>query len=216
MGDLRKRAWQWSKRVTASFGELTCALFYERSLAEPVRPPVNPLGASIRLAEESDLDTICQLYADDPWLWLGDGPRDQAARGLYLDRLRRGERCFLAFVDGVLAHANWTCFSWGDALPGHPIRLRPGEVYTTDAFTPPAFRGKGVHGLVLGTMLDQARRQGARHAYTLGQLDRPDAHKGLRALGWQECGRVYFFLPRGAVRTPFLLRRGMTQPLFRD
>lgn len=216
MGDLRKRAWQWSKRVTASFGELTCALFYERSLAEPVRPPANPLGASIRLAEESDLDTICQLYADDPWLWLGDGPRDQAARGLYLDRLRRGERCFLAFVDGVLAHANWTCFTWGDALPGHQIRLRPGEVYTTDAFTPPAFRGKGVHGLVLGTMLDQARRLGARHAYTLGQLDRPDAHKGLRALGWEECGRVYFFLPRGAARTSLMLRRGMTQPLFRD
>ena len=154
MGDLRKRAWQWSKQVTAPFGELTCALFYERSLAEPVRPPANPLGASIRLAEEADLDTICQLYVDDPWLWLGDGPRDQAARGLYLDRLRRGERCFLAFVDGVLAHANWTCFTWGDALPGHPIRLRPGEVYTTDAFTPQAFRGKGVHGLVLGTMLD--------------------------------------------------------------
>ena len=79
MGDLRKRAWQWSKRVTASMGELTCALFYERSLAEPVGPPSNPLGASIRLADESDLDTICQLYADDPWLWLGDGPRDQAA-----------------------------------------------------------------------------------------------------------------------------------------
>ncbi len=94
--------------------------------------------------------------------------------------------------------------------------MRPGEVYTTDAFTPPAFRGKGVHGLVLGTMLDQARRLGARHAYTLGQLDRPDAHKGLRALGWEECGRVYFFLPRGAARTPLMLRRGMTQPLFRD
>jgi hypothetical protein len=121
MSDLRKRAWQWSKRVTASFGELTCALFYERSLAETVRPPSNPLGASIRLAEESDLDTICQLYADDPWLWLGDGPRDQAARGLYLDRLRRGERCFLAFVDGVLAHANWTCFTLG-ATPCRDIR----------------------------------------------------------------------------------------------
>ena len=50
MGDLRKRAWQWSKQVTAPFGELTCALFYERSLAEPVRPPANPLGASRRLS----------------------------------------------------------------------------------------------------------------------------------------------------------------------
>ena len=216
MDDLRKQAWQLSKRATAPFGELTCALFYEHSLTERVRPPPNQLGASIRLAEEADLDTICRLYADDPWLWLGDGPRDRTARDLYLDRLRRGERCFLAFVDGVLAHANWTCFTWGDALPGHPIRLRSGEIYTTDAFTPQAFRGKGVHGLVLGTMLDQAQRQGARHAYTLGQLDRPDAHKGLHALGWRECGRVYFFLPRGAARTPFLFSCGKTEPLFRD
>ncbi len=211
----RTTAWKWSRKTASPFGELACALFFERSLVEPVPPAANRLGASIRLATEDDLDLICPLYAGDSWLWLGNGPSDQAARGLYLDRLRRGERCFLAFVDGALAHANWTCFSWGDALPGHPIRLQPGEIYTTDAFTPPAFRGKGVHALVLGTMLNQARAVGARHAYTLGQLDRPDAHKGLRALGWRECGRVVYFLPRGVARTPFFVRRGKTGPLFR-
>jgi GNAT superfamily N-acetyltransferase len=216
MVSLGTRVWQWSRKIAAPFGELDCALFFERSLAKPVLLPANSLGASIRSAEETDLDIICHLYAGDAWLWLGDGPRDETARGLYLDRLRRGERCFLAFVDGVLAHVNWTCFTWGDALPGRPIRLRPGEIYTTDAFTPPAFRGKGMHALVLGTMLAEARRLGAQHAYTLGQLDRPDAHKGLRALGWQECGRVLYFLPRGAARTPFLCRCGMTEPLFRD
>ncbi len=154
----------------------------------------NPLGASIRRAGGGDLDTICRLYVDDPWLWLGDGPRDEAARGRYLDRLRRGEQCWLAFVDGVLAHANWTCFNWGDALPGHPIRLRPRRGLYDGRLHASAFRGKGVHALVLGTMLLEARRQGARQAYTLGQVDRPDAHKGLRALGWQECGRIYYFL----------------------
>ena len=163
MVDLRKQAWQWSRRATAPFGELTCALFFERSLIEPVPPSANPLGASIRLAGEADLDMICDLYAGDPWLWLGDGPSDDTARDLYLDRLRRGERCSLAFVDGVLAHINWTCFTWGDALPGHPIVLRRGEAYTTDAFTPPAFRGKGLHALVLGDMLSAARLQGAGH-----------------------------------------------------
>jgi len=212
---VRSRLWNWLRAGASPFGELTCAIFFERSLAAPVTAEANRLDASIRLASEDDLDTICRLYAGDEWLWLGRSPDDRLARGLYLDRLRRGELCYIASVAGEIAHVNWTCFSWGDALPGHPVRLRAGEVYTTDAFTPLPFRGKGLHAFVLGTMLNEARKRGARHAFTLGQLDRPAALTGLHALGWQECGRVVYFLPRGASRTPLLVRRGRTDPLFR-
>ncbi len=203
----RGRLWQLARKGAAPIGDLCCALLFERSLTDPAPSVPNTLGASIRLATEDDVDTICELYAGDSWLWLG-------SRDLYLDRLRRGERCFLAFVDGVLAHVNWTCFQWGDALPGLPLRLRPGGVYTTDAFTPPPFRGKGVHALVLGRMLDDARAAGARHAYTLGQLDRPDAHKALLALGWREIGRVVYFQGRGRSSAVFLWRSGNPAPLF--
>ncbi|MFI5002557.1 MAG: GNAT family N-acetyltransferase, partial [Reyranellales bacterium] len=164
---------------------------------------------------EDDIDAICRLYAGDEWLWLGRSPDDRLARGLYIDRLRRGELCYIASVEGEIAHINWTCFSWGDALPGHPIRLRDGEVNTTDAFTPPPFRGKGLHAFVLGTMLNEARKRGANHAFTLGQIDRPAALKGLQALGWRECGRVVYFLPRGFDRAAFLVRSGRTDALFR-
>jgi len=201
------RLWQGARRCAAPLGELCCALLFERSLADPPPPVPNALDASIRLATEDDVDTLCALYAADAWLWLG-------SRDLYRDRLRRGERCFLAFVDGMLAHVNWTCFQWGDALPGVPLRLRAGEVYTTDAFTPPRFRGKGMHALVLGRMLSDARAAGARHAYTLGQLDRPDAHKGLLALGWREIGRVVYFQRLGRPGATFLWRRGDLTPLF--
>jgi len=201
------RLWQGARKCAAPLGELCCALLFERSLADPPPPVPNALDASIRLATEDDVDTLCALYAADAWLWLG-------SRDLYRDRLRRGERCFLAFVDGMLAHVNWTCFQWGDALPGVPLRLRAGEVYTTDAFTPPRFRGKGMHALVLGRMLSDARAAGARHAYTLGQLDRPDAHKGLLALGWREIGRVVYFQRLGRPSATFLWRRGNLTPLF--
>jgi GNAT superfamily N-acetyltransferase len=212
---LGSRLWQALRVGTSPIGELTCAILFERSLAQPVETAANRLDATLRLASENDIDTICRLYAGDEWLWLGRSLDDRLGRDLYIERLRRGELCYIASVGGEVAHINWTCLAWGDALPGHPIRLRPGEVYTTDAFTPPRFRGKGIHAFVLGTMLDEARQRGARQAWTLGQLDRPAALTGLRALGWQECGRVIYFLPRGACRTPFLVRRGRTDPLFR-
>lgn len=199
--------WRWARKAVEPFGDLCCALLFERSLVEPPPSVGNPLGASIRLATKDDLDMLCGIYAADAWLWLG-------SRELYRDRLQRGERCYLAFVGGALAHVNWTCFHWGDALPGRPVSLLPGEIYTTDAFTPPAFRGKGLHALVLGRMLADARSGGARHAYTLGQLDRPDAHKGLLALGWREIGQVVYFQRRGRPDAVFLCRRGNTAPLF--
>lgn len=202
------RLWQWSRASLTPSGELGCALLFELSLAEAPPFAADRLGVTIRLATEEDLDVICPLYAGDSWLWLGDRDR-------YRDRLRRGERCYLGFVGDSLAHVNWTCFQWGEALPGHPIRLRPGEVYTTDAITPPAFRGKGVHALMLGRMLSDARNAGARHAYTLGQLDRREAHRGLLSLGWRECGRVIYFERRGRNHATILWRSGTTAPLFR-
>lgn len=166
------------------------------------------------------MDEICRLYAADPWLYLGEpageaGTGAAAARDLYCDRLRRGELCFLATVDGRIAHVNWLCARWGDALPGHPIRLEPGEVYTTDALTTDGFRGQGLHAFVLRAMLDHARRRGDRHAYTLARLDRSNAHKGLFQLGWRECGRIVYLLPHGSTRPWFLSRTGNLEPLFR-
>lgn len=210
------RLWMLARKTAEPFGELCCALLFERSLVQPVAAAPNRLNATIRLAREDDIETISRLYAGDSWLWLGSDPGDRTAEQHYRDRLRRGERCYLAFVGDELAHVNWTCYRWGDALPGHPVRLRPGEVYTTDAFTPQAFRGRGIHALVLGRMLSEAREEGAVHAYTLGQLDRPDALKGLLALGWRETGRVVYFERRGGSRAHFLFRRGNVEALFRS
>src|SRR6266849_1412342 len=57
--------------------------------------------------------------------------------------------------------------------------------------------------------------RGDRHAYTLGRVDRTDAYKGLFQLGWKECGRVIYFLPRGRTKAWFLRRQGNLEPLFR-
>jgi GNAT superfamily N-acetyltransferase len=206
-------------RALASWGDLGCAVLLERSLLDDL-PAVKPDSeVTLRLARPADLAEISRLYASDPWLYIVEGPpgpcSHELALDLYLDRLRRGELCFLAMSGDTIAHVNWVCFSWGDALPDHPIRLRNGEVFTTDAFTLPAFRGKGLHAFVLRAMLAQARARGSRHAYTLTRVDRTDTFKGLFQLGWRECGRVIYFLPRARTKAWFLWRTGKLEPLFR-
>ena len=203
----------------ARWGELGCEDLLEMSLDPELPPAPPPAGISLRHAEEADLDEVIALYADDPWLYLADfapepGDRSQV-RGLYLDRLRRGERCFLAIAGRQIAHANWCCYQWGDVLPGQPLRLRAGEVYTTDAITAPAFRGKGLHAFVLRAMLDEARTRGARRALTLARVDRAATFKALRDVGYRWCGRLVYFVPKGASRARILSRQGRLEPLFR-
>lgn len=219
--ELNIGAWlaRQSGRALAPWGELGCDVLLERSLEHDL-PAVEPHPeATLRLAAPADIDEISRLYSSDPWLYILDGPRmpgdEKKARELYLDRLRRGELCFLATCGKAIAHVNWICFSFAEALPEHPIRLRSGEVFTTDAMTLPAYRGKGLHAFVLRAMLAHARARGDRHAYTLARVDRTDTFKGLFQLGWAECGRVFYFLPRGRTKAWFLWRRGKVEPLFR-
>jgi GNAT superfamily N-acetyltransferase len=206
-------------RVFGPWGELGCEVLLERSLLDEL-PAVKPkVEVTLRLALPADLDDISSLYSVDPWLYILDGPlmrgHHEKARGLYLDRLLRGELCFLAMSGDAIAHVNWICFAWGEALPDHPIRLRPGEVFTTDALTLPPFRGKGLHAFVLRAMLAHARAGGARHAYTLARVGRTETYKGLFQLGWRVCGRVIYFLPRGRTKAWFLWRQGKLEALFR-
>jgi GNAT superfamily N-acetyltransferase len=206
-------------RALAPWGELVWAVLLERSLLDDL-PEMKPEAVvTLRLALPADLDEITRLYSTDPWLYILEGaPMPGAykqARDRYFDRLRRGELCFLAMSGDAIAHVNWICFTGGEALPDHPIRLRHGEVYTTDAVTLPAFRGKGLHAFVLRAMLAHARDRGDRHAYTLARVDRTNAHKGLFQLGWRECGRVIYFLPRGRTKAWFLWWQGNLEPLFR-
>ena len=211
--------WRLFDRLLVPWGELGRDVLLERSLLEDL-PAATPLtDVTLRQALPADLDAIVRLYSSDPWLYLGEGPltlgSHEKVRDLYLDRLRRGELCFLAMSGKAIAHVNWICFTWGDALPGHPITLRKGEVFTTDALTLPEFRGKGLHAFVLRAMLAHARTRGDRHAYTLARVDRTDTYKGLFQLGWRECGRAIYFLPRGGTKAWFLRRQGKLEPLFR-
>jgi hypothetical protein len=141
---------------------------------------------------------------------------EPAAREQYRARMRRGEKCFLAFAGDEIAHVNWLCLSWAEAAPGHPIYLQAGEVYTTDAITPDKFRGKNIHALVLGEMLRHAQRLGRRRAYTMTRSSRRASFGGLRQLGWRTAGMALCLVASGTNKSRLFRIYGRIDPLLRS
>lgn len=84
------------------------------------------------------------------------------------ERLRDGHDCLLLTRAGVPVYYRWDT-SRPVYLPYLSITLRPsdGELFTIEAFTHPAFRGRGIHSFATGLVLERARRRGLRRSVTL-------------------------------------------------
>jgi hypothetical protein len=225
--------WKPLTNLVQPFGTLTVEVLLFRDLTQPLQPISSDFDVVIRLAAEADLTWVTQLYSGEPYLYLGhdqlrgragdhlDGEKpsgvDASALKAYRDRIRRGEKCFLAFVGAEIAHVNWLCFSWGEeAVPGHPIILRPGEAYTTDALTLEKFRGENIHAVVLREMLRTAQLAGCYRAFTVTQVERHRSFRALSQLGWQVHGRFLCFTARNSGKSRLIGLRGSIEPLLRD
>lgn len=211
--------------VTLKLALMLCGPFLEVEvqvlLAKDLRAPLEPHAARV------PIEIRPALEYDIPWVvgeLVRQGEADAAAKTpdgperlqeFYRARLRRGERLFLATVDGTLVHLNWTCFTWAEALRGLPLVLAEDEVCTTDAFTTRNWRGKGIHEAVLGEMLRQAASAGRVRAFTLIDLANTRSLRGVRRLGWMIHGVALYVRPRRTTRIFLLRLYGRLDPLLR-
>jgi GNAT superfamily N-acetyltransferase len=217
--------WNILAKLVSPLGRLSVELLLRRDLKGPIPPISANVEVTIRPTAEGELDRVARLYSRDPYLYLGDAPSaalnadtsesDPNALELYRERMRRGEKCFLALVGSEIAHVNWTCFQWGEAIAGRPLVLRAGQVYTTDAFTVEKYRGQNIHAAVLGEMLRYAQRAGCHTAYTVTRQDRRRSFRAFRQLGWHVIGRLLCFTPRWAETSWILRVSGCTDGFFR-
>src|SRR5215212_7110026 len=151
-GLLSTVAWWTCSKFASPFGVLSIEVVLERDLSVSVQPVIPKQEVTLRDAVEDDLPAITRLYAAEPYLYLGDSSvnndveADSAGMELYRARMRRGEKCFIAFSGSEIAHVNWICFHWGEeAIDGHLFIPSPRAVYTTDGLTTDRFRGCNIH-----------------------------------------------------------------------
>ena len=203
-------AWRVLTRAMSPIGDMSIEILFAMDLSaeRPYRPPRIPMELSLA-REEEIVPMLKQLTARD----FEQGFEDLTA--LYVSRIRRGEQCWVARVGETVVHVNWTCFGWAESLPDFPLRLKAGEICTTDAHTPAAWRGKGLHEYVLNEMLRAARSRGIRRAYTTTDLYNRRSRKALQRLGWRQEGAVFYFYAARWRKLVLLPLGGNVEPLFR-
>lgn len=209
--------WRMLVKLVSPIGSLGIDVLYEKDLAPEISPVEARVPATIRHGTEADIDAVLALqgYAvaragsfADPG---GEGARideDQRTREqrrIYLDRLHRGETCFLVYVEEELVAFDWMCRQWGEAVPGFPIILEPGEFYGAEAFTAPLWRGLDLHKFVNNSMLRFAQSVGCHRCYTIADLLVWRSHRNLRRLGYDLLGMVLWFQPKG-IQKVFAIR----------
>ena len=140
----------------------------------------NAIGASVRRLYPSrgrqgsrffalELATVPEDDLPRGRITFGEIPEDKVIRNPLIygtsvqrveESLRRGDRCFAAFVDGEIAHHKWvsvdSCFL-RKMLPARA--LRRATAYPFDAYTYPQFRGQALQGATHRWLATQYRSE---------------------------------------------------------
>lgn len=221
--------WRAVVKLLSPLMKIDVQILYELDLKAPIEQRQAKIPCRIEQAGPEDLDEILDMQMPLPTpeevANFSDAQELQYAQLLlarskgkanFLQAMRAGELCFVARVDGRVAHSNWTRFHDCGPVEGRPVALLPGEIYTTDGFTEERLRGMRLHEAVLSHMLRHAQGRGCHHAYTITDLTKARSRHGLRRVGgWCPRGVIAYVHPRGLARTWLVQLAGDVQPMLR-
>jgi hypothetical protein len=133
--------------------------------------------------------------------------RDQGAAKIRC-RLAQGHRCFAVWHEDQIVHAAWAATGRAPIeYLSRDLALRPGEVFTFDSYTAPAFRGRGaspLRALVLG---QHFRAHGYQSVLTTVLPENTVGFRPLEKVGAERVG-VIGYIGVGPWRWHFCHRRG--------
>jgi hypothetical protein len=221
------------KKAASPLFDVDHQMLFEGDLRRPIEQRKARIDCVIELATEDDLEEIASNRFPD-LVPIGDrelSDEEEYNRARYLreratmgkafqqsirEWMRSGELCFVARVNGRIAHSNWLQLCGTGTTDQQPIRLLPHEVYTTEGFTVEECRGMGLHEAVLSHMLRYAQERGCTHAYTITDLVKTRARRGLARVGmWSKRGHHLFVSSERLQRTWIIPLGGNVDPLMR-
>ena len=171
-----------------------------RHLAVPIASPSAKIPISVRPLQERDLAPLFSLNAASD-----AGERREAAwrRGFIDKGARRG---FVAVDErtGAPCYVQWLFVAEdNDFIRQHKSfpALEPGQALLENAYTPPAFRGKGIMSAAMAQIAERAADLGAREVLTFVAVDNIASLKGCQRAGFNpsllhHCVRLGFGMIR--------------------
>ncbi len=112
-------------------------------------------------------------------------------RKVFEARLRSGARCFMAWDGDNVAHGYW--MGVGRLRIDYLERdlvLKPGDVYTYDSFSPPAYRGRGLAQAVGLYVMRLARQEGYERAWCLPAVENKPGIRPVEAIGYRRVAEL--------------------------
>ena len=226
-------AWRVLVKATSPFLDLDHQMLFEIDLTKPIPQRPARVECVIEQAGLADLDELVLARCPElPPIPAGTMTDEQEyERSVYarqrahiarsfresvVDWLRAGELCFVARVQGRIAHSNWIDFHDCAATRNRQIKLLPNEVYTTEGHTVDAWRGLALHEAVLTHMLRYAKDRGCTRAYTITDLVKAGARRGVLRIGWKQRGHHLFITSPRLKRTWVVRLGGDIEPILRD
>jgi GNAT superfamily N-acetyltransferase len=119
----------------------------------------------------------------------------------FQDVMRGASRPYLGLWEGEVGHISWLFASPDRGRRLRLVRLGPRDVELDGAFTFRSFRGRGLMSVVEREMLRDAKRDGARVAYTHVEEDNLASIKGVLKAGFVPYRIVTFSRVLGLSRT---------------
>ncbi len=111
----------------------------------------------------------------------------------FQDEMHGASRPYLGLWCGEVGHISWLFTEGGHGRRADLVTLGPGEVELDGAFTLPSARGRGLLTVVEREMLRDARRDGARFAYTHVAETNVSSIKGVLRTGFRPYRTVVFY-----------------------
>lgn len=142
------------------------------------------------IADISGIDKLQSLIAQ----------RGEKFRHVAEERLRSGNFICFCFIESASAKAAYSRWLRRDSFYHdrfkETIRLAADEAFTMDSYTPPEFRGKGLHKEMNRRMLDYCKRELKLHRVLMVILRGPEylhLHKIVRELGYRRLKSRFYF-----------------------
>jgi hypothetical protein len=226
-------AWRALVKLLSPVVELDAQILFDFDLTQPIEQRRARVDCTVMEATEVDTDELLQMRfpalppgderglsdADEYRLAVAESSRARlraVARLNIRQWFRAGEKCFVARVDGAIAHSNWIRFHGCGPAPHREIDPGEGEVYMTEGFTVSQWRGKALHEAVNTHMLRYAQARGCRLALTITDFTNARPRRALLRIGWKYRGHHLFIGPRRMGRTWMLRLGGDVGPIVRD
>ena len=199
---LYRRARRIAATATRPLRRARVIIIFRKDLLEDLVPYRARIPIDVRIAEGDELLARLAAFKES----------DEDIAGLYARRHRRGQRCFVAWVDGEPVGFNWLAFG-EEVDEDRTVLLAEHEVYCLDAFTLPRWRGNAIHTELLSRMLEHAKAAGHTTAYTQVNSVRTSSRVTHERLDWTVSGRLLHVRMPAGRRAFMRLLSGSSRPI---